>query len=193
MPACAMTAANTPLRAAFAAAQPFHIVRWPRRLMSVPRFGTAASAIALAVCGSSGPAPCRRRPRSTPRCTAHSRARACASERRGTDSGAPRSPARCRRSPASCRRRSPARRRGSAAGNRSDVRRRPDKCRCPRCSGSPRVGESCELGQRAMRGADHRRALVPARVATARAMRTGSASKAAIAQPMVSMIRRLQS
>ena len=32
-----------------------------------------------------------------------------------------------------------------------------------------------------------------ARIATARAMRTGSSSNAAIAQPMVSMIRRLQS
>src|SRR3954470_10152569 len=55
MPFDAMIAANTPFRAALAAAQPFHIVRWPRRLMSVPRLGTAASAMALAVCSRDSP------------------------------------------------------------------------------------------------------------------------------------------
>ena len=55
MPSFAMMAANTPFRAALAAAQPFHMVRWPRRLMSVPRLGTAASAMACAVCSSDSP------------------------------------------------------------------------------------------------------------------------------------------
>ncbi len=69
-----------------------------------------------------------------------------------------------------------------------------DKCRCPRCSGSPLhwrkppAPAAC-----AMRGADHGRGvfrtLAPAPRPRA-AMRDGSASNAAIAQPMGSMIRR---
>jgi hypothetical protein len=55
IPSDAMIAANTPFRAAFAAAQPFHVVRWPRRLMSVPRLGTAASAMVWAVCCKDSP------------------------------------------------------------------------------------------------------------------------------------------
>ena len=55
IPSDAMIAANKPFRAALGAGQPFHMVRWPGWLMSVPRLGTAASAMAWAVCGSVSP------------------------------------------------------------------------------------------------------------------------------------------
>jgi hypothetical protein len=57
------------------------------------------------------------------------------------------------------------------------------------------VGEGGKLRQRPVRRADHRCAVRDLRRASPppRAMRRGSSSNAAIAQPMVSMIRRLQS
>ena len=49
MPAAAISAANTPLRAALPAAQPFHIDNWPRRATPSAMFGVSARDSALAV------------------------------------------------------------------------------------------------------------------------------------------------